>query len=290
MISGYLLLQKDETLSAFFSKRLSKLFIPMMFWSFFFVVWRKSIEQGKTPDFSDFKTLILEPSYYHLWFLHALIGLYLFVPILRKIPLKSDAVILRYYILIWFIAVSIIPLAEKVIGVNSRIDLNSISGFIGYFVLGLLIGRQQVSKKLFYFSAITFTFTVILTIYGTYWLTLKNNGIFAGYFYGYFSPNIIIGAAAIFMVIKYIFVNTKLAPSSFPHKIITTISACSFGVYLVHPVFLYILKTGILGVKLSPFSGIAIVYVPLTAIVVFLLSFSLIFMIRKIPIVRLVAP
>lgn len=120
-----------------------------MFWSLFFVLWKTLFEQGHSPSFTDIYSTVLKPSYYHLWFLYALIGLYLTVPILRKITNTATNTILFYYCVIWFIAVSLIPLAEKVLGHNSQFDLSSISGFIGYFVLGLILGRREISTKVF---------------------------------------------------------------------------------------------------------------------------------------------
>jgi surface polysaccharide O-acyltransferase-like enzyme len=290
MISGFLLLQKDESLADFFSKRLSKLFIPIVFWSIFFVFWGNVIEKSRTPLLEDFKSLILQPSYYHLWFLYALVGLYLFVPILRKVTHNSDNTLLIYYIYIWIIAVSIIPFIEKITGIESRIDLNSISGFIGYFILGLILGRKQISAKVFYSCVIIYALSIVMTVTGTYVLTLQNNGIFVGYFYNYFSLNVIVGAGACFIVIKYLFLNNNLTQKPLLTKFITTISSCSFGIYLVHPVFLFVLKDGTFGFKLSPFTGNAFMYVPFTAIAVFTLSLLLIFIVKKIPLVRQIAP
>lgn len=288
MISGFLLLQKDESLTVYFTKRFSKLFIPLVFWSVFFVLWKNIFELGRSPSLSDFSSLILTPSYYHLWFLYALIGLYLFIPILRKVAHNSDDTLLNYYVLIWFLAVSIIPLIQKFIGIDSRIDLNSISGFIGYFVLGLILGKKQISTKVFYISTAVYFMSVILTIIATYVFTSKNGGIFVGYFYGYLSPHIVVASAACFIAIKYITVNTQLSEKPLFQEIIKTISSCSFGIYLVHTVFLFLLKNGTLGVELSAFTGESLFYVPLTAMIVFLLSFLLVFVLKKIPVIKLV--
>jgi len=290
MISGFLLLQKDEPLTSYFSKRFSKLFIPIVFWSLFFVLWRNLFVHDNHLTFQHFYSLVLKPSYYHLWFLYALIGLYLFVPILRKVTTSADNTLLIYYSVIWFIAVSLIPLAEKVSGIDSRIDLYSISGYVGYLVLGLILGRKEISTKVFVISVAIFLISIVITFLGTYILTLRNEGIFVGYLYGYLAPNTIVAACACFIVIKYLASNTKTLQITAVQKLTATLSSCSFGIYLLHPVFLYLLKNGTLGIKLSAWTGNPLWYVPITSICVFVLSFLLIFIIRKIPIFRLISP
>ncbi|TMM46322.1 acyltransferase [Colwellia ponticola] len=290
MVSGFLLLQKDEALPLYFSKRFSKLFIPIVFWSLFFVLWRSFIENDSPLTFWHLYSLVLIPSYYHLWFLYALIGLYLFVPILRKITNSADNKLLIYYCIIWFLAVSIIPFIEKVSGIDSKIDLNSISGFIGYFVLGFLLGKKEVSTKVFIISCILYLSLVSVTVIGTYYLTMKNEGVFSGYLYSYLAPNTVLAAGSCFILIKYLAINSKLFQMISISKIIKIISSCSFGIYLVHPVFLYLFKNGDLGFQLSAFSGDPLLYIPLTSFFVFTLSFFIIFIIKKIPVLKLIAP
>lgn len=290
MISGFLLLQKDEPLFIYLFKRFSKLFIPTIFWSIFFILWKNFIEKDTSPTLSDFYSLLFSPSYYHLWFLYALIGLYFFVPILRKIIEETDHSLVVYYCLLWFLAVALIPLVEKFFGVESWIDFGTVSGYVGYFLLGLIFGKKDISIKLFYISILVYLISVTFTVYITYILTLNNEGVFVGYFYGYLAPNTIFSAVACFIMIKYLAINSKIFQVSMIQRVVIKISSCSFGVYLIHTVFLYLLKIGFLGFKLSAFSGNPLLYVPLTSIVVFLLSFILIFMIKKIPILRLISP
>jgi surface polysaccharide O-acyltransferase-like enzyme len=290
MVSGFLLLQKDEALPLYFSKRFSKLFIPIVFWSLFFILWKYFIENDSPITFWHLYSLLLIPSYYHLWFLYALVGLYLFVPILRKITQSADDNLLIYYCIIWFLAVSIIPFIEKISGLDSRIDFNSISGFIGYFVLGFLLGKKDVSTKTFIILCILYLSLVCVTVIGTYYLTMKNEGVFSEYLYSYLAPNTVLAAGSCFLLIKYLATNSTLLQSNSISKIIKTISACSFGIYLVHTVFLSLLKNGYLGFQLSAFSGNPLLYVPLTSFIVFTLSFFIIFIIKKIPILKLIAP
>lgn len=290
MVSGFLLLQKDEILPIYFSKRLKKILIPMIFWSLFFVFWKGWYENSDSLSISSVYSLILIPSYYHLWFLYALIGLYLYLPILRKVTHNSENTTLIYYIFIWFVAVSIIPLFESLINVNSRVDLQSFSGYIGYFVLGLLFGKKHLTSKHFIISIFIFILCIIVTSTGTYFLTANNDGEFIGYFYENLSPNIIIASCASFVAIKYVGVNSTLLQKTFFKKTLLTLSSCSFGIYFVHTIFIYLLEHGDLGFRLSPLSGNPLWSVPITAITVFILSFGVVFIIKKVPYLKMISP
>lgn len=86
MISGALLLDttKMEDLKSFYIKRLSKIMIPIMFWTVFFLLWvvlKKSLK-GEIIEAGDLTNRLLSGApYFHLWFLYMIFFLYLFTPI-----------------------------------------------------------------------------------------------------------------------------------------------------------------------------------------------------------------
>ncbi|WP_415186318.1 acyltransferase family protein [Shimwellia blattae] len=47
MLSGYLLLHKEEGFYVFYRKRLSRILIPLIFWSFFYLLWNFTIHYFK---------------------------------------------------------------------------------------------------------------------------------------------------------------------------------------------------------------------------------------------------
>lgn len=290
MISGFLLLQKDEPLFLYFSKRLSKLFIPLIFWSLFFVFWRTNVEGYVELSLFDFYSMVLTPSYYHLWFLYALIGVYFVIPILRKVVVSASREILIYYCVLWFVAVALVPLVERVTGIESRVDLNSISGYLGYLVLGVVLGNKKVTKKDFLISLGLFFLTTSFTAVGTYFLTVNNGGNFEPYLYEYLAPNTIVAAGSAFCIIKYMVVEGRCWQQNRLKLVVKSIGDCTFGIYLIHPIFLYFLLRGDFGITLSAFSGNPLLYVPLTSLVVFTLSLIVVLAIRTLPIVKLITP
>lgn len=290
MISGYLLLETNEDLKLFFQKRIKKIVIPLLAWSLIYIFWRVYYESSSRLSFFSFYSIAISPAYYHLWFLYAIIGIYLFMPILRVIVSNTSRTILKYYLFLWFFAVSFIPFLEKETGLKSNIDLLSISGFSGYLVMGLLLGKYRASTKVTIYLVVIFIACSIITAVGTYFLTIRNNGFLSEYFYGYQSPNVIIASAAVFVIIKYLIENYIVFQCSMAVPIIKSLSSASFGVYLIHAIFLYLLSVGDFGFTLSGFVGNPIYSIPVTAVATFILSYFVIAVIKQIPIINRITP
>ncbi|MCW8890351.1 MAG: acyltransferase family protein [Sedimenticola sp.] len=290
MLSGYLLLSKSDSLDSFFRRRISKVVFPLIVWSVLYILWTHYYEGSASVSFYSFYSLALTPAYYHLWFLYAIVGLYLFLPILRVLIQNSNKELQYYFVVLWFVAVSFIPFLEKLTEINSRIDLQMISGYVGYLVIGHLLGSIIITRKALLISAATFVVSIIITSVGTYILTLRNEGVFVDYLYSYLSPNIILMSMAFFILVKYYSETLHFIQNDFFRKIISLLSSASLGIYLIHTMILYVLRKGDLGFSLSAFTFDAVMAVPATAITAFILSFFVIYLVRKIPIIQKIAP
>ena len=287
MISGYFLLEKSEKLSYFFIKRIKKVVIPLLVWSIIFLVWKK-IVFGQDIYLYSFYTLIIDPVFFHFWFMYVLIGVYLIIPILRIFSMNANDHTKYYFVLIWFFAVSIIPQIEKFAGLESQLDLLAISGFVGYFLLGHIIRHIRITKKIFVISNIILIIGLLFTIFSTYYVS-NRSGRFNEYFYGYLSPNIIVLSIVFFISIKFVLQGSKFK-NKFGEKIIKTVSSASLGIYFIHPIFLHHLNNQDFGFSLSALSGNPIIYIPITTIVTFLLSFLIINILQKIPLIKHCVP
>jgi surface polysaccharide O-acyltransferase-like enzyme len=279
MISGCLLLEKNEPVNTFFRKRINKVLIPLLTWSIFYT-FLKAHDEDSPISLHSFYSIVFAPAYDHLWFLYAIIGVYLFVPILRIIVNQSNNKILYYYVALWFFAASIVPAGEKITGLKNWIDLRSISGFAGYLVLGLLLSKIKTTKGMLAASGILYFTCVVITATGTTFLVIHNGGKFSDYFYDYLSPNVVILSAATFMLLKHYAVKIDERAGHRFTSMIHSISSASFGIYLIHPVFIS---------RISHFAGFqdhVILSIPLAAVAIFLLSYASILIFQKVPILN----
>lgn len=285
MVSGFLLLNsKIEPLNIFFKKRLLKVVIPLIAWTFIYIIF-KIYELNQ--DINIFKHIIYSlnrPEYFHLWFLYTIIGIYLFLPILKVFIKNSSQKLQIYFIILWMVSVSFIPFISNFTGLNIKNHLPMMAGYTGYLVLGYQLAKIKITKKIFYFSLFFIIISTLTTIFGTYYLSEKTNK-FISLFYGYFGISTLIQAISYFIFLKYIGENRLIKAIKIP-TIITIISTTSLGIYLIHPIYIHLIgKIGI-----TVLNGTPLIMVPIVAILTFLLSFITIFMLQKIPIAKKIVP
>jgi len=287
MISGYLLLGKQEPLNIYAVKRINKVVVPLVIWTIFYVFWRY-YETGRFIALKNAFGLLLNPAYYHLWFLYALIGLYLYIPILRVLIQHASKEILYYFVALWFVAVSIIPLVYRLTHIGSSYDMKMISGYVGYLVIGYLLGNVQVDQKWFWRSLAGFVFFAAITMAGTFFLTVRYKGVYDEYFYSYLSPNVILLSVSAFICLKYL--AGRVITSERGEAILASLSAASFGIYFVHPMVISAIGRGWLGIPFDVFSISPVYSVPLLALLTFGISYVITLILRRIPIIQKSVP
>ena len=290
MISGYLLLKKDEPLLEFFRKRSQKVVLPLVAWTLFYLLWSQLVDREPLPNVRSLGGLLISPAYFHLWFLYALLGVYVCVPFLRAIVHSRHSYLCNYYVLLWLVAVVAIPLLEMATQRKSEIDLNVVSGYAGYFMLGRLLGLQPTTILHAIIGALGYLASVLVTFAGMWIVTVHQDGKLAGYFYDNFSANVVVMSASAFVLLKYVAQNSNLLAKPSAIKILDTLTAASFGVFLIHIAVLLTLHYGYLGVTLTGSSGNPVYAIPLTSICVGLLSFLAVMGLRRVPLLKRTVP
>lgn len=235
MISGATLLGKDEDLIVFISKRFKRILLPFIFWVtiYFFIYLEFNL-----LSFIDILKIFLENLFrgaqysYHFWFIYTLLGLYLFLPILRKWILNSSKYNVIYFIVIWGVTLLINYKTQKYF---PAIDLSYFSGSIGYLVLGYFIDKyvSNYNKYNLYTSMIFILIGFMSTFFLSEFYSIKNNK-FENFFYDYLSPNIALYSIGIFMLFKFKF-NKVFKIGQFLDK-------NSYGIYLIHVFILNIVE------------------------------------------------
>ena len=284
MISGFLLLQKDYSLKVFFLKRFNKVLIPLLAWSVFFVTWKIYYEHSASLSSFSLVSLLHEPAYYHLWFLYALIGMYLSIPLLRIIVKHCEKTILYYGLALWVLTASYIPMFEYFTETKGGISLKFLAGYSGYLLLGWILAKQPLCKKKAVIACFLAFICIAITAVGTYVLTTRNGGMYSGFFYGPLAPNVIVLAGSVFLVIRYVVENYGIAKDKRVLSVVQSISASSFGIYMIHLVFIHLLNHGHLGFYLRVDLWHPLFSIPVVAMATFCLSYGTIHFLRKISI------
>lgn len=244
MISGYLLLGRDEPAAIFFRKRLTRIAAPMIFWSLFYLIFtnRNAFSALQWTDLTD---LLTSPAEYHLWFLYALIAVYLLVPLLRLLVLKTNANALQFITLIWLTLASIGPTLEWW-GIEK--DFGSVAlllGYTGYALAGYALGTLKLTRTYIATAAVVAVISYITITWGT-WSASVRSSAFAPDIYNYVGPIVIVYSCALFVLLRGVCQKFLATPPPSLNRAIQWASGLSFGVYLIHAAVLELLfKSGL---------------------------------------------
>ncbi|MDQ8033804.1 MAG: acyltransferase family protein [Bordetella sp.] len=259
MVSGALLLDGSRPQDArlFYSRRVARICAPLLFWTLFYLLWRTGLDwwdDGRVDvSFWPRKVASGEP-YYHLWYLYMIVGLYLFAPLVRALYLRSSVPARRLWV-VGILGVAILDaLYRQALQAPPGFFLTWFLPYLGYFVAGRMIfdGELRIPRPGWVLAA-----AVAVTAWGvTHFSSTHGLNL---YFYDYFSVTVPVMSLAAFQCI----VSSRLPP-------LRNLAPLTFGVYLIHPIFLDVAhRAGALSrISAQPW------HVPVLAAMVFALSLA----------------
>ena len=199
MMTGALLLEpsKNESLKFFFKKRWIRIGLPLVFWGAIYFVWDFLVM--KVPFSADAIIQgILNGPYTQFWYMYVLVGLYLLTPILRVFIAHADETVVKYFLLVWIIGVSILPFIGLFTSFQLSQNVFTLTGYVGYFVLGTYLLTVKVRRST---MAIFMAVGIALTALGTYVLAATAGAANMYFFQEYFSPTILVASVMLFMLL-----------------------------------------------------------------------------------------
>lgn len=231
IISGTLLIPKDEDTWTFYKKRLPKIIYPFLFWTiiyliYYFYRYTKFDQLSNEKIWSIIADKILHGANAHLWYLYMIIGAYLAIPFLRKILIHCSIREIEWFLLLWLL--SFCFMSKPLYSYMPKFDLTFFSGYIGYLVLG-----YYLSIKTFKFNnrqviwALIYLLMVAIAGIGTNLLN-QNASKLNTFFYNYLFITTALAAAGLFLWVKESMQNLKV-----PNWVLIT-DKYSFGIYLAH--------------------------------------------------------
>jgi surface polysaccharide O-acyltransferase-like enzyme len=190
--------------------------------------WMEIFATDRTINFSLIVTGVLNvvegKSWSHLWYLYTLIGIYMILPLLKPYVNNTSTEIKRYILVILFVFKFVFAFIKNLF----RIEIAFILPFTGNAIFYLLMGEYlnktiregEINKKK---NALWLAGTIVTLICIN--VVAYPNGI---ELLGYDSP----GIAVLSMLIFRQFMFCRWNP-----RYLWSIDSLTFGVYLVHPVF-----------------------------------------------------
>lgn len=233
MISGYLMLRDERTrdVGTFYKKRLPRLLLPLVVWNgVYYVAYALRAGEPLSPV-EYLRQLLNNGSAYHFWFVYTLLGIYLMAPFLKRI---IDAAGVKEQLIL--LAIIMFPGAFRPwLNMAGPIYIflfdPLMESYIGYFLLGYLLGSQSLSKKLRLGVYLGGVAGFLIGSVGNL-VTASAEGIPLPFNMAY-GLNHYLCAGAIFVLVKTFFEQHEAGLARL-NKPLASLSALVFGVYWVH--------------------------------------------------------
>ncbi|WP_407332995.1 acyltransferase [Enterovibrio sp. 27052020O] len=280
MISGALLLDpsKTESLQEFYKKRVSRLLVPLVFWTAVYLGWQlvKGVIKNQPESLSTLLLSVLNGTpYYHMWFLYMIVGLYLFTPFFRMVVMQASENALWVLVVAGMSLAAINAGVEKLNGQEAGLFINWFLLYVPYFFLGYLL-RQTERYPSFRLIIGVFFAAFVMTALGFYFLAWVSSVKIGLYFYDYLSISVIPMSVSMMFIFK-----RKSQPLWNPH-VTKVLASLTLGVYLIHPMVLEILNfVGVGAMSFSP-----LISIPIVTFVVYLLALFAAWVMSQLPLFR----
>lgn len=209
----------------------------------------------------------------HMWYLYLILGLYIISPILKVFIKNCSMKQLQYLLLILFIFTIIIPEISAVLNFKIAFNILVTSPYILLYLLGFYLTKYDIPKK---YRIANYIFSIIFVI-----LIIINN------FLKFFDANIItytsIGSFSIVISLFLLAKNLNLHLNNKTQKILKNISECGFGIYLIHQLIINVIYKLL---KIDIITKIPYIGLVIYTLLIFGMSFAIVYYLRKIKIVK----
>ncbi len=238
MVSGALLLdpRRVERPRDFYRKRLGKVGIPIVVWTVVYLLFRRFYLGSDLTPVDAVRDVASGTPFLQLYFLYVLLGLYLLTPFLRIVLRETTRRMQLGFAAVLLGLGAVDQVAAELLGAGDPTAATRFLPFAGFFVLGWVLRDVVLSRRLVRWSAVAFVGSVLVTIALVgLTATLFRWGSPGRYLYGFLSPPVIVMSVAAFVLLRV--AGRRLRGRG--ARVAASLSALTFGVYLVHPLVLY---------------------------------------------------
>lgn len=292
MISGSLMLnEKKELENKKIFRSAANFFFILIAWSVFFTIGYNVLKPmlfNEPFSLDKFLTTLFMGGHYHVWYLYMTVGLYLITPILRLFVKLKNKKLIKYYLILSVTACFVVPFVSSiadlfidnegiVLQYFKQFRLSFCTEYLTYYILGWYISNFEIKKSgrlLIYISGLI---GLLLTVLSSH-IVLINLGQTSNVFYNNNMLNIFCYSVAVFVFVYYLLKNKDLSKYS---RLLVAQTKLSFGVYLIHGMFIFAFE----------FVATNVTNVLFKLIIIFIgsvvFSYASVYVMSKIPIVKM---
>ena len=294
MLSGALLIGKKDTLLKFFKKRLSRLFIPFLFWVLVYIIFTSiflnhgfNLDNALKIFFGTAGTLGV-----HFWFVWMIIIAYVGIFIINKIiqnqTLQINDFNKKFITILAILSVIYIGICHYGLFNPYTPNLTYYISFLSYIIIGYFLAKcdfleKRIDKKyLITVTALLFIGSYLWYIF--YFVVPRSHMVHQFVRLSYFNLLILFMSANAFLLFKYLSRTDKFIEMENNQlgKAFTLISNYSYGIYLAHYLVLYCIKINL--IKFINFTqGSSLIWIPTLVILTTAITLIILSILDKIP-------
>ncbi|MCC2254282.1 acyltransferase family protein [Ruminococcus sp. CLA-AA-H200] len=271
MISGALLLGREEPLEKH-GKRLLRFLTVLIVWSAVYYIWNTCYMKSGF----DLREILYVPAEAHLWYLYAMIPIYLVLPFFQVMCRNLSVKLEKALLIIAALAV-LFNYIFWLMGAEMYYDLPLIGDrvyayylFLGYYIYKyrekIPVSQTGAALICAFGMAVSFGVTFAVTV-------IQGDHYEGALTYG--MPSVVLSAAAFFLFMLRLG-DGCLKPGEHARRVIDLFCGCSFGIYLIHILFLDNYKKHMEAYDLSAWIAVPGLIVVITAV-----SFVCVWLMRK---------
>ena len=225
MISGYLLLDRTETVKEFFRKRFFSI-LPL------FIIFNIIYIYFYNHSFITIKKI----SAPHFWYIYMILGLYLLTPWLRKVLQYAEKETF-YVVILWFLCNVFNPYMQFFTFPKIPFSHFPITGFIGYYILGYYLKKYRYKLEKIPFICVIGVYITgfLISVLSTKYVLVTTGNRISDFFDKNSLGTFFMSVSFFIFWIKFNFKNRN--------KVIRMISDSTYFAYLIHIIILhYVIK------------------------------------------------
>ena len=225
MISGYLLLDRTETVKEFFRKRFFSI-LPL------FIIFNIIYIYFYNHSFITIKKI----SAPHFWYIYMILGLYLLTPWLRKVLQYAEKETF-YVVILWFLCNVFNPYMQFFRFPKIPFSHFPITGFIGYYILGYYLKKYRYKLEKIPFICVIGVYITgfLISVLSTKYVLVTTGNRISDFFDKNSLGTFFMSISFFVFWIKFNFKNRN--------KVIRMISDSTYFAYLIHIIILhYVIK------------------------------------------------
>ncbi len=242
MLTGCLLLNRGgepPAVLTFYRRRLPRILIPLAVWNVFYFCFLK-FGYGMDLTLSGlFADVLNNGTYYHLWYLYQIFGIYLMIPFLDRICracTKGEVAVLA---LIAAYHGTVRTFVNGAFHLNLFLFEPLLEGYLGYVLMGYLLSRIKLGRRVTAAAALSLVLGLLLNVYANISASLKSGAVNLIANGGY-DLSSYLSAGGLFVLARALLENAD--PPEKLGRAFSRLSAATYPAYGIHAAVLVMLN------------------------------------------------